>query len=94
MSYDIRNSAVVSISAERKKFQQSLAIADSSTVLPPEHVFTERERLSQYNIVSDEFNIFRSEETFEQLKDGNLTDCACALLNGRQVGRLWIGLSS
>lgn len=59
-----------------------------------DHVFQERERLSQYNIVSDEFNIFRSEETFDALADGGLTDCACSLLNGRDIGHLWIGLSS
>lgn len=61
--------------------------------LTDDQVFNERERLSQYDIVNDEFNIFRSDETFDQLKDGSLTDCACALLNGRRRGQLWIGLS-
>ena len=69
----------------------ALTLDDSISL---DHVFQERDRLSQYNIVTDEFNIFRSEETFDALADGGLTDCACSLLNGRDTGHLWIGLSA
>ena len=62
--------------------------------ITPSVQFNERERLSEYDVFSGEFNIFCGVPTFDALKDGNLTDLSCSLLNGRRPGCLWIGVSS
>ena len=71
-----------------------LAITGGNRQIRPNHHFDERERLGDYDIFNDEFNIFCPDEAFASLRDGNLTDLACALLNGKRDGTLWIGLTN
>ena len=71
-----------------------LAITGGHRQIRPNHHFDERERLSDYEIFNDEYNIFCADEAFASLRDGNLTDLACALLNGKRDGTLWIGLTN
>ena len=72
----------------------TLAITGGHHQIRHNHPFDERERLGDYEIFNDEFNIFCPDEAFASLRDGNLTDLACALLNGKRDGILWIGLTN